>query len=167
MALGALLLTGCGGGSASESRLAADADATRGNQVPGYESTKVIERFAASPSPSLATRTPLPLLSRLVVTGEIDASGAPGAWIARLTPGQRVYVAIQVARLADGQRLTAVWRDAEGSELGSVAIDVTDANSGSWWVLAWDVPVALPAGDIAVAVYAEDQLLQSVIVRNR
>lgn len=164
--LSAVLLAGCASGSAEDARRAEERQADRGVLLPQQQATANAARFAPGTATALPTLPPMPVLESLVLTLNVDGTGAPqGAYGGIPSDAGRVYAAALLNDLQPGQQVTATLRLPDDTVLLSSAFDVTAPADRAWVALPLDMNGTLAAGDYALWLAVDDRSLNSLVVQ--
>ncbi len=163
-ALVVLLLVSCSTGDARDERKFEAQEAERTQQVPQAQKTQLAETFLQPTGTPQATYTPRALLSELVITNSLDASGAPTTDLASVSQGSPVILAARLTNLMGGEIITVEWLNADGSVMASQDQEATTTNGPKWFTSTWQ-PGGVPSGTYATAVRVNGELLNSITFR--
>ncbi|MCO5220213.1 MAG: hypothetical protein M9947_01360 [Thermomicrobiales bacterium] len=163
-ALVVLLVVSCSTGDARDERKFEAQEAKRTQQVPAVQQTELANTFLQPTGTPMATYTPRALLSELVITTGLDASGAPTNDVSSVSQGQSVTLAARLTALTGGETITVQWLDNNGTVLAS-ADQIAEPTSGPRWFTSTWQPAGVPSGIYAAAVRINGDLLDSITFR--
>jgi hypothetical protein len=156
------LLAGCGGGTAQESRLAQEHDATKGAVVPGLQATKIVQEYFPTPGTPAPTMTPRATIASLSLTTQVQSSGEPIGDITRASAGQSVYAVAELSHLRAGETVTAKWFNSTGAQLGEVNQPIASDMESAWVALPWTVAGGA-YGNCWVEIWVDDTMMNSLV----
>jgi hypothetical protein len=159
-----LLVVSCSTGDARDERSFATQEAERTQQVPAAQKTELAKTFLQPTGTPVATQTPEALLSELVITTSVDASGAPTSDLDAVPRGSPVILAARLTNLLGGETITVEWLDGDGAVLASQDQPATATNGPKWFSATWQ-PGGVAPGTYAAAVRVNGQLLNSIVFR--
>jgi hypothetical protein len=163
-ALVLLLVVSCSTGDARDEREFQAEEAERTQQVPAAQQTELAETFLQPTGTPLATQTPEALLSELVITTSVDASGAPSSDLESVPQGSPVILAARLTHLLGGETITVEWLNGDGAVLASQEQAATATSGPKWFSSTWQ-PGGVPSGTYAAAVRVNGELLNSIVFR--
>lgn len=162
-ALIVLLLVSCSTGDARDERKFEAQEAKRTEQVPLAQQTALANTFFQPTGTPQATLTPNPLLSELVITTSLDASGGPATDLRTVPLGsQAVILAARLTDLSGDETITVQWLNQDGVVLASEDQQARSSNGPQWYTSAWQL-AGVPGGTYAGAVRVNGQLLNSIV----
>lgn len=161
-ALVALALAGCGTGSADESRLYQEQEATSESQVVASQQTVTARFFTGTPTAG-ATETPQPVLSRLTIATSVNSNGEPTNSVTSASAGGTLYVSARIHDVSAGSVYYAVIGRVDGSSIAQSEISVEQSATNAWLSFPFAINGTIAPGEYAAFVYIDGVLLGSVV----
>lgn len=162
-ALVVLLLASCSQGNAKDERKFEAREAEKTQQVPLAQQTELAQTFKQPTGTSMATFTPIALLSEIVIATSLDSSGGPANDVESVPVGSpSVIVAARLANLGGGETITFEWLNSDGAVLASEDQQASPSAGPQWYSSSWNLG-GVPAGTYAGAVRVNGQLLNSIV----
>ena len=161
-ALLALALAGCGTGSADESRMYQEQDATSESQVVSMQQTVTSRIFEGTPTAG-ATTTPQPVLARLTIATSVNSNGEPSNSVTSASSGGTIYVSARVHDVSAGSVYYAVIGRVDGTAITQSEITVEQDATNAWLSFPFAINGTIGPGEYAAFVYIDGVLLGSVV----
>lgn len=161
-ALVLLLLVSCSQGDVRDERRFQAQEAKRTQQVPEAQQTELANTFMGPTGTPEATHTPIALLSELVISSGVDATGAPVDDLKFAPAGSQVFLAARLANLVGGEIITTEWLDTNGRVVASSEQQARASSGPQWYTASWTMS-GVPGGTWAGAVRVNGQLLDSIV----
>ena len=109
----------------------------------------------------------LALVSDLALASSVNGDGSPGNTL-RSVPAnssQTIYAVARISNIQPGQVVSAVWRTEDGTIITSVDQTPGASASPQWVSFPVQFGGSLPRGTYSVAIFAGNDLLQSLAFR--
>jgi hypothetical protein len=163
-ALLALVLVGCGTGSADESRLyqERELDSTQESQVVAAQETVNAQFFSGTPTAG-ATSTPQPVLSSLRIATSVSGSGEPTNEVTSASAGGTIYVSARIHDVTAGSVYYAILGRKDGTAITQAEITVDRSASNAWLSFPFAINGTLGGGEYAAFIYIDGVLLGSIV----
>jgi hypothetical protein len=161
-ALLALALAGCGTGSADESRLFQERDATEESQVVAVQQTETARFFSGTPTAG-ATSTPQPVLSMLRVATSVGGNGEPLNEVTSASAGGTIYISARIHDVSAGSTYFAILGRKDGTSITQAEITVERSAPNVWLSFPFAINGTLPGGEYAAFIYIDGVLLGSIV----
>lgn len=161
-ALFALALAGCGTGSADESRLYQEQDATEESQVVSVQQTETARFFSGTPTAG-PTSTPQPVLSMLKLSTSVGGNGEPLNEVTSASVGGTIYISARIHDVSAGGRYYAILGRKDGTSITQSEITVEQNATNLWLSFPFAINGTLPGGEYAAFIYIDGVLLGSIV----
>lgn len=157
-------MVSCSTGDAKDERKFEAQEAEKTQQVPEAQKTQLADTFLQPTGTPIATFTPRPLLSELVITNSLDGSGAPTSDLESVSQGSQVILAARLTSLQGGETITVEWLNENGDLMASQDQQASPSSGPQWYTSTWQ-PGGVPSGIYAAAVRVNGDLLNSITFR--
>jgi hypothetical protein len=158
----ALALVGCGTGSAEESRMFQEREATEESQVVSVQQTETARIFSGTPTAG-PTSTPQPVLSVLRLSTSVSSNGEPLNEVTSASAGGTIYISARIHDVSAGATYYAVLGRKDGTSITQSEITVQSSATNAWLSFPFAINGTLPGGEYAAFIYIEGVLLGSIV----
>ena len=136
MAGAVLLLAACNTGSMGEARRSQAYDQAETPQLSAQQATRTARTYFAGTGTPDPTMIPPPSVEALVITLGVNPDGSPaGSYLSVPADAGTVYATARLGNVVAGQRITSIFTDAFGNQMGGTETEMS-ANGGSPWLVA-------------------------------
>ena len=157
------VLLGCTTGRVDEARRDQERDAELTPQMPVQQATRIAQRYFPA-SPAASPPAPLaPVVGLLAVTLATNPDGSPqGAYASVPADAGTLLAAARLHDSSSGQRITAIWTDAFGNEIGQSDQELASDAVVQWVALPLGLSPAAAPGQYAVWLFSDEERIGSL-----